>query len=281
MEKIPVRHINGTQKQPDLSGSFSIRDIQTLLAGTDLVQDLHRHDFFFMLALAKGRGSHSIDFKSYPADDHTVFLLRPGQVHQLVLKEGSTGYLVQFAAGIYDPGYQLLHKAFGTNQYQFDTLRFEKILALLNNIFQEQTDKKENYQQVIKANMDILFIELGRQGCNSTTGNLNHYTQDRLDAFLSLLETHIFTCKQPAQYAAMLNLSAYQLNATVKVALAKTCSQLINEQIILEAKRCLLATTNQVSQTAYQLGYQDVSYFIRFFKKHTGYSPEAFRHNFK
>ena len=30
----------------------------------------------------------------------------------------------------------------------------------------------------------------------------------------------------------------------------------------------------------WQNGYEDVSFFIRFFKKHTGFSPEAFRHKF-
>ena len=63
--------------------------------------------------------------------------------------------------------------------------------------------------------------------------------------------------------------------------MGKTVSALINEQIILEAKRYLLATSGQVKDIADQLGYEDVSYFIRFFKKQTGYSPEAFRKNFK
>jgi len=71
------------------------------------------------------------------------------------------------------------------------------------------------------------------------------------------------------------------LNAITKSALGKTCSDLINEYIILESKRYLLATSNQVSQIAFHLGYDDVSYFIRFFKKHTGHTPEAFRNNFR
>jgi AraC family transcriptional activator of pobA len=45
-------------------------------------------------------------------------------------------------------------------------------------------------------------------------------------------------------------------------------------------KRCLLATSNQVNQTAYRLGYDDVSYFTRFFKKQSGYSPDAFRQRY-
>ena len=87
--------------------------------------------------------------------------------------------------------------------------------------------------------------------------------------------------EHPVDFAAMMSLSTYQLNAITKQTLGKICSDIINEQIILEAKRHLLATSNQVNQIATLLGYEDISYFIRFFKKHTGYSPDAFRSNFK
>jgi hypothetical protein len=67
-----------------------------MLDGKDMVQELHRHDFFFILALQKGAGYHEIDFIQYEVGEHSVFLMRPGQVHQLTVKAGSTGYLVQF-----------------------------------------------------------------------------------------------------------------------------------------------------------------------------------------
>ena len=66
-----------------------------------------------------------------------------------------------------------------------------------------------------------------------------------------------------------------------KVTVGKPASKLINDQVLLEAKRYLLATPNQVKDIADHLGYEDISYFIRFFKKHTGFSPEAFRKNFQ
>jgi AraC-like DNA-binding protein len=136
---------------------------------------------------------------------------------------------------------------------------------------------------VIKANLDIFFIELLRHQPNrkSISNNVNTYTQERLEEFLELLETHIASHKLVSQYADMLSLSNYQLNAITKATLGKTSSEVIDEHIILESKRHLLATSNQVTQVAYNLGYEDVSYFIRFFKKHTGYSPEAFRNNFR
>ncbi|MRG45140.1 helix-turn-helix domain-containing protein [Chitinophaga sp. SYP-B3965] len=256
MKNIPIRDIT----------SFSIRDIKEL----DMVQALHRHDFYYMLALKKGKGEHAIDFISYEVADNMVFFLRPGQVHQLTMKAGSTGYLMSFKNDFYYS--PLLRKA---SLYHTGT---QQLFSILTAILREYTDKQEAYQKVIQANLDIFFIELMRQHSQSATNNT--YAQERLEEFLELLETQITHHKQVSQYADMLHLSPYQLNAITKATLGKTCSTLINEHIILEAKRYLLATADQVNQIAWHLGYIDVSYFIRLFKKHTGHSPEAFRHHF-
>lgn len=285
MEKIPIRHIHSTPKEPDSSESFTIRDLQALLAGKDMIQALHRHDFFYILILKKGNGNHEIDFTPYTVCGNSVFFMRPGQVHRLELKAESTGYLMQFSTDFYYPhdktSNQLLRKASIRNHYQFEASRLEKLLSILTYIFGEYTDKQERYQEVIKANLDIFFIELVRHSSTSPLNDVNPHIQRRLEKFLELLETHIADNKQVSQYADLLNISTYQLNAITKETLGKTSSELINEHIILESKRYLLATSNQVNQIAYHLGYEDISYFIRFFKKHTGYSPEAFRQNFK
>lgn len=285
MKNIPVRHIKAAPKETNVSEGFSIRDVQDLLAGKDMTQELHRHDFFYILALKKGAGHHEIDFTPYKVCDHSVFMMRPGQVHQHILKAGSMGYLIEFRPDFYHPRdkalTQPLRKASAVNLHQLDARRFNKLFPLLTYIFQEYAEKQEGHGEVIKANLAIFFIELVRQNSKTPLNNANTYAQERLEDFLELLETHIADHKQVAQYGDMMNLSSYQLNAMTKATLGKTCSELINEHIILESKRYLLATSNQVNQIAYHLGYEDVSYFIRFFKKHTGHSPEAFRHKFK
>ena len=287
MKNIPVRHINAKQNESDFSESFNIRNIHDLLAGKDMVHELHRHDYFFILALKKGNGIHEIDFTPYKVSDNSIFFLRPGQVHQLNLKLGSTGYLMEFNPNFYYPNDTasalMLRKASNKNHCQLDIKRVEKLIQILNYIFQEYSDKQEGYQEVIKANLSIFFMEFirNRGAINSVTNNNDLYQQERTDELLELFRTHISTHKQASQYAEMLNLSSYQLNAITKITLGKNCSELINDYIILESKRFLLATTNQVNQIAYHLGYEDVSYFIRFFKKHTGFSPEAFRNNSK
>jgi AraC family transcriptional activator of pobA len=280
LEKIPVRHI-APVAEPSLLGDFSIRKLHELLDGKDMVQTLHRHDFFYLLAIEKGGGEHSIDFKPYQITYHSLYLMRPGQVHQLNLDKKSRGYLMQFSADFYYPhdkaSLLLLRKASSQNHYQLHS--FKKLNPVLQTIQQEFVTKKEGYNIIVKSNMDMLLVELIRNQ-NKPTPTQNLHQQEKFDHFAQLLEQHVLTHKKVSDYTGLMNLSTYQLNSITKAAVGKTCSELIDEQIVLEAKRCILATSNQISQTAYRLGYEDVSYFIRFFKKHTGHTPDNYRQNF-
>jgi AraC family transcriptional activator of pobA len=283
MDKIPLRQIT----RPGASERFSIRDIGALLSGKDMVQELHRHNFFLVLALEKGKGEHSIDFTSYPVNDYIVFFLRPGQVHQLSLMKGSTGFLMQFDREFYSPIEEsaniILRKVSNQNYCPLSATRVKKLFSILTFILEEYTEKHERFEDAIKAHLEILFIELLRQSKHPGRIAENKYTysQERLEELLNLLETHITKHKQVAEYAGIMHLTPFQLNKITKETIGKTCSELIIAQILLEAKRILLATTTQVNEIAYSLGYEDPSYFIRFFKKHTGFSPDLFRKNFK
>jgi AraC-like DNA-binding protein len=287
MGNIPIRHIQEIPKEPNLSGSFSIRDIQELLEEKDMIQELHRHDFYYILVLKNGSGSHEIDFKPFEVRNNTIFLMRPGQVHQLILKAGSTGYLLQFKTDFFNSqnklAQELLRKVSHINFCNLDSNGFTKLEAILSYVLTEYREKQEGFQEVIKSNLSIFFIELVRHRQNKSIASKenNSYSQEQLEKFLDLLEANSTTNKQVSHYADSLHISSYQLNAITKTLLNKTPSDLINEHLILESKRQLLATSNQVNQIADSLGYDDISYFIRFFKKHTTYSPEAFRNNFK
>jgi len=275
MENIPIRHISATVKEPDFSGSFNIRKLENLLSGKKMVQELHRHSFFFVLVLSKAEGEHSIDFTPYPVTDHCVFFTRPGQVHQLSLTDGTTGYMMAFQKDFYSPVGRLA----GKNYFLFDPDRFRKLITLLNLIFQEYSERQERYHEAIRSVLDVFFVELQRQG--SDPEHRAGYSQERLEELLALIESESSRHREVAYYAEKMHLTAYQLNSITKASLGKTCSDLINDFVLLEAKRYLLATSGQVNQIAGQLGYEDPSYFIRFFKKHTGYSPEAFRNKFR
>ena len=287
MKTIPVRNSASSQVLPGSAGRFSIRNLQQLLNGKDLVHDLHKHDFYFVLAVLDGKGVHEIDFVEYPVHRHSIFILRPGQVHRLELTADTTGFLMEFDISFYQPKSTIKEhrwkKASSKNYCEVEAARFPRLLTHLAAVFEEYVGKQEGYTEAIRANLDLFFIEYIRQSRNpgSITKSENGYIQERFEEFARLLETNIVSMKNVTQYADLLNMSSYQLNSITKTSVGKTVSDLISEQIILEAKRYLLATPNQIKEIADHLGYEDPSYFIRFFKKHTGLSPDTFRMNFK
>lgn len=287
MKDITIRKIATDQKIETAKGRFSIRLVSDLSKGKDIVHDLHRHDFYFILVIDSGKGIHEIDFHEHRVMDDSVFILRPGQVHRLELNRESSGWLIEFDTTFYKPddinSIERLKKATRVSFCKIDKIKTDSLYQPLKHIFKEFQNRESGYLDAIKVYLDLFFIEYIRlsQDQESDVRQVNGYSQERFDEFIELLNTRITEIKTVAKYAEWMNLSPYQLNTITKSMVGKPASDLINDQVLLEAKRYLLATADQVKDIAYHLGYEDPSYFIRFFKKHTGLSPEAFRQNFK
>lgn len=285
MDKIPLRRISDRIQNSD--ELFSIRSLEEILDGKPMNDELHRHNYFFILVIQTGSGEHVIDFIPYPVNDRSVFILRPGQIHQLKLASDCKGYLIQFDSDFYSPANvsarQRFRRVTAKNGCSPEPFRFEKLCAVLEYMYQEYVNKETDFSDLIRANLDIFFIESMRQsgspGQKMTTEI--SYEQERFEEFQELLERHVTEHKTVIQYAEMMGVSVYQLNKITKDVLGKTVSELIHEHLILESKRTLLGTSGQVKEVAYSLGFEDVSYFIRFFRKGTGFSPEAFRNHFR
>ncbi len=282
MKKIPVRQLKVLLPNHAM-GRFHIRELPQVLAGQDLWHDLHRHDFFFVLIVKKGKGFHSIDFRKFDIKDRSVFILRPGQVHELNLKAGTLGYLLEFDSAFYQPADQAklhrLRKATYKNYCRPDTSRFDRLMSLLQKMSEESREQQDGYADAIRSLLDVFFIEYNRQSDQPQQVKKisQEYNNDRLEELYELLQKNLSSARQPGAYATLMNLSLFQLNAITKATVGKPVSHLINEHIVLEAKRRLLATSSQVKEIADELGYEDISYFSRYFKKHTGLTPEAFR----
>ncbi len=161
MKSIPLRHITTPSSESVISGRFKIRTVEDIPGGKDLLHQFHRHDFFFLLAIQKGNGTHEIDFIPYKVNDNSIFFLRPGQVHQLELKAGSTGFLMEFDTTFYHPvgnaSNQRLAKASNKTFCEFEDSRFKKLLSLLAYIFNENIEKQDGYVEAIKATLDVFL----------------------------------------------------------------------------------------------------------------------------
>lgn len=92
-----------------------------------------------------------------------------------------------------------------------------------------------------------------------------------------LVEKHFRTKHSVAEYADLLFKSPKTIANTFKKLGEKSPLQFIQERITLEARRMLFYTDKEVSEIGYDLGFQDVQSFSRFFKKQEGVPPTEFR----
>ena len=96
----------------------------------------------------------------------------------------------------------------------------------------------------------------------------------------ALIESNFMQHWTVSRYAEKLNTTSQQLNTITKSYLNKTVAELVQERMIAEAKRLLVYSSLTISEIAYQLNFNDNSYFNRFFKKAEKITPEQFRKRF-
>ena len=99
--------------------------------------------------------------------------------------------------------------------------------------------------------------------------------------FKSLVEDNFQKCHLVKDYAALLDTTPARLNKQVKALTNANASDFIYDRIVLEIKRLLMHTDLTNKEIAYQLHFEDPSYFNRFFRKYAGMTPSDFRTGMK
>ena len=98
--------------------------------------------------------------------------------------------------------------------------------------------------------------------------------------FKNLLEEHFKDIKSVERFASMMSVSEKKLNKSTHLILGKSPKELIDERVILEAKRLLAHTGNSIKEIGFELGFEETTNFIKYFKKHVSKTPIEFRGQF-
>jgi AraC-like DNA-binding protein len=155
-----------------------------------------------------------------------------------------------------------------------DVVQFETLWTM----FSIEMESKDNLQ------IDMLQMMLKRYLilCTRLFKAQQHYPNEKIASdiireFNFLVEQHFRTKHSVAEYAAMLHKSPKTLSNIFSKLGSKTPLQYIQDRKMLEAKRRLRYTDLQIQEIAYEIGYDDIQAFSRFFKKQEGISPTAYK----
>jgi len=156
----------------------------------------------------------------------------------------------------------------------------QKKLDLLMQVFIDEFDDHDIIQrgmlQMMLKRLIIIVTRLAKKQYLTDFA----LTEDKLDVVrkYNLMVENNYRKEHAVQfYAEQLNKSPKTLANYFALYNQKSPLAVIQERIMLEAKRLLIYTDKSAKEIAYDLGYEDAAYFSNFFKKQNGQSPSDFR----
>lgn len=249
------------------------------------LNDPSRKEFFEIVWLKNENALHEVKGNAFPLKGDWIYLIPPYRVHQLN-KAGKKGVLLSFKREILDDDTKEflldIFKIFNI-QGEFSCLHLtdetSDQLGKIYQLLEEEYQQENNSLIMVKALLKVLLLQLVRIKENNFT--VQDINQKRVYEFMVLLEMNYQQVRNTDFYAGKLGISSKRLNQILKEKLDKTGMQLIHDRIVLEAKRQIIHSENTIKEIAYDLGFTDRPYFSRFFKQHTGLSPEQFQQEAK
>jgi AraC family transcriptional activator of pobA len=156
---------------------------------------------------------------------------------------------------------QLLSDVFIEEFKTSDNIQNEILLALLKRLIMYVTGLAKSGYVPVKKLQDERFHIIRR--------------------FNLLVEANFKSEHSVSFYAGQLYKSPKTLSNLFAIFNQKAPSQIIQERIVVEAKRLLYYTDRSIKHITFELGFEDVAYFSNFFKKNSGISPSDFRNSSK
>ena len=154
------------------------------------------------------------------------------------------------------PKFNTLWEMFNLEMESYDRLQNEMLLMMLKRLIILCT-------RLYKSQKKISLDE---------NGGLNIVRE-----YNYLVENHFKTKHKVSDYADILNKSPKTLSNLFLLYNQKSPLSIIQDRIILEVRRFLIYTDKPVSDIAYNVGYESIQSFSRFFKSQEGCSPKQFR----
>jgi AraC-like DNA-binding protein len=265
---------------------FEINDVDAYFERNQVrASKPHRHSFYQLIWFKKA-GKHYIDYNVIHHPANSLFFINKNQIHYFCSNSANEGYLYhfndffieRFNPQLMDRFHISIFNEIGDCFVKFGEPEAEKLKAISSFIEAEMKTKEYLYkEQVFSLFQTILFVV---ERANSKKG-IAEYENDVDFAlavrFSNLVTKNIKEFLGIEKYAAQLLTNPKKLSASCKKHLMDTPASIIKQKKVLEAKRMLANQKVAIKEIAYSLGFEDPTYFTKYFKKSTGLTPKDFQ----
>jgi AraC family transcriptional activator of pobA len=267
---------------------FEIIDMRQLFdANKDILTATHRIGFYNILWFTAGRATHLVDFQPVDVAPETILFLNQDSVQRFDPKGNFDGKIIVFTDTFFsktaaDAKY-LKSTILFNDLFSTSLLRLPQGAPLLHQYLDlmqtELSNPTDALQPELLKNLLHTFLLLAER--ERRTQDFTELRQspdlDVLLQFREALEENYHQQKQVGVYAQSLNITEKRLAKATVSLLGKTPKQMIDDRVMLEAKRLLAHSNLNVKEIGFDLGFGEPTNFIKYFRRLEGQTPAEFR----
>jgi len=237
----------------------------------------HRTNFYHIFLFENCQPTHFVDFEPIIIEPYTLLFIDKDRVHQfdqLLQYEGQVLIFTEafFCTSESDTKFLrssiLFNDLAGKPTIKLNKTDFEKFILICNSITDELGSPTDNSKHILLKNLLHNFLLLSEREKRK-----QGYTELKKGAdldytllFRDFLESNYTQLKSVSDYAQIICISEKRLGQATSKVLGKSPKEIINDRILLEAKRLLVHTNLSVKEIGQELGFEDPAYFVRYFK---------------
>ncbi|OFY40688.1 MAG: DNA-binding protein [Bacteroidetes bacterium GWF2_40_14] len=239
----------------------------------------HKHDEYKeLIFLSDGEGFHSIESEKFMVSTPEFYFLKPGQLHFWQFTSIPKGFVIIFKDKEFNGVNEnllidLLRKLTDITRLKIQSDKYPT--HILEDIYNEYQLNTQYSKDIIHGLLKALFGKLLQIRAVKPT-NTNQ-PQSVYERFVHLLVKECPRLHKVNEFADLLNTTPQNLNIICRKQTGKSASEIITNQILLEAKRYILHTDSNINEIAEILSFTDTSNFVKFFKRHENITPIQFR----
>jgi AraC family transcriptional activator of pobA len=269
----------------EIKDSFSITYLNDKTFGAE---PLYRCTYNRIFLIRQGKGDLRIDEAAYSIAANDLFLIAKGQVYSFDKGTIISGYEISFGDCFWEKAPAsannckavLFNNTTTDQQVTVGDADFAELSQNFDSLHNEFVkDDYINKPDVLAAYLKIIMIKIANLNALLIKGSdsyENHIYRD----FLYLVSNKYQTTREVADFAHELGITTRKLTELCNRCSGKGAKDIINGQLIAEAKRSLQFSTKTIKEVAYHLNFSTPDQFSHFFKKNTQLSPHQYRGNF-
>lgn len=268
-------------------GAWHVEDIQSRSRKYLWRIGTHRHTLLCQCVLVTaGPVTVVLEESQTSFSGPAVMIIPTGTIHSFRFRPDTQGYVLtlnlQQVLSIASPAHRAPIEALFAVPRAIDLSVDDSVAARaaqqLECLLQESRQAERNMDPIgswLVCCVMWIFAVVSRAAMSAEMHSGNDL--DRLRQFRLLMESHYADHWSVERYARRLQLSETTLNRLCRRLTGGTGFDLVQQRLALEARRRLIHAQSSVSGIASELGFKDSAYFCRFFRRHSGVSPNEFR----